>query len=67
MPTSEARILANQKNASKSTGPTSTAGKERSRQNSLKHGLSGQGIVIAELDQAEVEHRKTVLLQETAA
>ena len=66
MATSEARILANQKNASKSTGPTSTAGKEISRRNSLKHGLSGQGIVIAELDQAEVEHRKTVLLQEMA-
>jgi hypothetical protein len=64
MATSEARTLANQKNASKSTGPSSIAGKERSRQNSLKHGLSGQGIVIAEVDQAEVERRKTVLFQE---
>jgi hypothetical protein len=66
MPTSEARILANRANASKSTGPTSESGKERSRENSLKHGLSGQGIVIAEVDQAEVERRKTVLLQEMA-
>jgi hypothetical protein len=66
MPTSEARILANRKNASKSTGPTTESGKQRSRENSLKHGLSGQGIVIAEGDQAEVERRKTVLLQEMA-
>jgi hypothetical protein len=66
MPTSEARILANRKNASKSTGPSSISGKESSRENSLKHGLSGKGIVIAEVDQAEVERRKTVLLLEMA-
>src|ERR1700679_951218 len=66
MATSQARILANQKNASKSTGPSSISGKERSRENSFKHGLSGQGIVIAEVDEAEVERRKTVLLREMA-
>jgi hypothetical protein len=66
MATTQARILANQKNASKSTGPSSVSGKEISRRNSLKHGLSGQGIVIAEADEAEVERRKTLLLQEMA-
>ena len=66
MPTSEARILANQKNSAKSTGPKTAAGKEISRRNALKHGLTGQGIVLAEVNEAEVDRRKTVLLQEMA-
>src|SRR3984957_12913153 len=66
MATSEARILANRNNASKNTGPSSVSGKEISRKNSLKHGLSGQGIVIAEVDETEVERRNTILLREMA-
>jgi hypothetical protein len=66
MATSEARILANRKNASKSTGPSSVSGKESSRENSLKHGLSGKEIVIAAVDETEVDRRKTILLQEMA-
>jgi hypothetical protein len=66
MATSEARSAASRLNGSKSVGPTSTRGREISSRNSLKHGLSGQGIVIAEVDEAEVERRKTVLLQEMA-
>ena len=66
MATSEARSAASRLNGSKSRGPKSTEGKEISRQNSLKHGLSGRGIVIAEVDEAEVERRKTNLLQEMA-
>jgi hypothetical protein len=66
MPTSEARSAASRLNGSKSVGPTSTRGREISSRNSLKHGLSGQGIVIAEVDETEVERRKTVLLQEMA-
>jgi hypothetical protein len=66
MPTSEARSAASRINGSKSVGPTSTSGKQISSRNSLKHGLSGQGIVIAEVDETEVERRKTVLLQEMA-
>src|SRR3984957_8007946 len=66
MPTSEARSAASRLNGSKSVGPTSTRGQQISSRNSLKHGLSGQGIVIAEVDETEVDRRKTVLLQEMA-
>ena len=66
MPTSEARIKANRANSLKSTGHTSTTGKQRSRQNGLKHGMTGQGIVIAEGDLAEVESRNAALQKELA-
>jgi hypothetical protein len=66
MPTSEARSAASKLNGCKSVGPTSTSGKQISSRNSLKHGLSGQGIVIAEVDEDEVERRKSVLLLEMA-
>lgn len=36
---SDAKIAANRRNSAKSTGPKSTVGKERSRMNSVKHGL----------------------------
>ena len=54
MATSEARSAASRLNGSKSVGPTSTCGKQISSRNSLKHGLSGQGIVIAEVDENSV-------------
>jgi hypothetical protein len=44
---SEARLAANRENAKKSTGPKTEAGKQRSRQNSVKHGLTA-GVLIAE-------------------
>ena len=53
MPT-EAQIQANRQNAQKSTGPKSEAGKEKSRQNSLKHGLTGAGIVQPEGTEADL-------------
>jgi hypothetical protein len=55
MPASEAQILANQANSSRSSGPVSDLGKIRSRANSLKHGLTGAGIVLPEEDVAEVD------------
>jgi len=36
---SEAKIIANRRNAAKSTGPKSALGKQRSRMNASKHGL----------------------------
>ncbi len=57
MPASEARIKANQQNALKSTGPKTAEGKEQSRRNALKHGLTGAGIVLPEGDAAEVKRR----------
>ena len=41
------QIEANRANAQKSTGPNTKAGKERSRQNALKHGLTAEMFIIA--------------------
>jgi hypothetical protein len=57
MPASEAQIRANQQNAARSTGPKSVEGKENSRRNALKHGLTGAGIALPNEDVAEVERR----------
>jgi hypothetical protein len=57
MPASEARVRANQANALKSTGPTTVEGKERSRANSYKHGLTGAGTVLPQREAAEIERR----------
>ena len=40
----DARTVANRENAKKSTGPRTQEGKERSRANAFKHGLSGSGV-----------------------
>jgi hypothetical protein len=54
---SEARKAANIANGKRGKGPVSAEGKAVSRRNSLKHGLSGAGVVLPEGDQAEVERR----------
>src|SRR3974377_895438 len=46
------QIEANRRNALKRTGPTSTEGKERSRCNAVRHGLTAETI-IADLEDAE--------------
>ena len=67
MATSEARILANRANAARSCGPTSVEGKEQSRRNALKHGLTGAGVVLPEADAAEVERRSDAFAEELNA
>jgi hypothetical protein len=62
--TSEARIQANRQNSLRSTGPRTEAGKERSRQNGLKHGLTGSGVVLAESDVSEINSRTSALMSE---
>ena len=57
MPASEAQLKANSANALRSTGPKSTSGKEASRSNSYKHGLTGSGVVLPEREAAEVKRR----------
>jgi hypothetical protein len=51
---SAARKAANRRNAQKSTGPRSTAGKVRTRYNALRHGLS----IPAALDPAAADRVK---------
>src|SRR5512136_1987138 len=46
------QIEANRRNALNSTGPTTPEGKERSRRNALRHGLTAE-TVIAALEDAE--------------
>src|SRR4051812_6446690 len=46
------QIEANRRNALKSTGPTSAEGKQRSRCNAVRHGLTGE-TVIGALEDAE--------------
>jgi hypothetical protein len=46
------QVEANRRNALKSTGPTTPEGKEHSRRNALRHGLTAE-TVIAALEDAE--------------
>ncbi len=57
MPCSPEKLASNRRNSLKSSGPTSALGKSISRKNSLKHGLTGAGIVIPDEDVAAVQER----------
>src|SRR5207302_1384979 len=50
--TSYRQIEANRRNALKSTGPRTEAGKQQSRRNALRHGLTA-ATIIASLEDAE--------------
>jgi hypothetical protein len=54
---SAAQIAANQANAQKSTGPRTPPGKAMSCRNSLRHGMSGRGIVLPEAEEQAVAER----------
>lgn len=43
---SEKQLAANRKNAKKSSGPRTTEGKDRVRENALKHGLTAERIIF---------------------
>jgi hypothetical protein len=55
--TSLRQLEANRRNSGLSTGPKTSEGKERARRNALKHGLSGEGIVLPEEEEQIVEER----------
>jgi hypothetical protein len=57
MATSERRIAANRQNALLAKGPVTPGGKASSRRNSLKHGLTGAGVVVPAEEEAEVATR----------
>jgi hypothetical protein len=58
------QIEANRKNSLKSTGPLTDEGKEQSRRNALKHGLTGAGVVLPEDVEEAVEERYEQWAQE---
>ncbi len=64
MACSPARRAANQQNALQSTGPQTPEGKESSRRNALKHGMTGAGVVLLAEDAAEVDRRAGALMAE---
>ncbi len=55
---SAAQLAANQKNARKSTGPKTEAGKQASSLNALRHGLTAQ-VVVLPTDDLAAYHRFT--------
>ena len=50
-----AQIRANQRNARRSTGPCTVAGKTRSASNSLRHGFCSQSVLLPGDDVAEYQ------------
>jgi hypothetical protein len=50
---SDKQLIANQANARRSTGPRTAAGKDNSRYNALKHGLTGAMVVMPGEDPVE--------------
>jgi hypothetical protein len=52
---STAQFTANQQNSQHSTGPTSTTGRARSSQNSFRHGLASNQLIIPGESQADFE------------
>ncbi len=51
----ESRAVTNKENAQHSTGPKTESGKQRSSLNALRHGLTGQLVVMPNEDQAAYE------------
>ena len=57
MTCSPEKLAANRANALKSSGPRTDEGKAISRTNSLKHGLTGHGVVLPGEDAAAIDRR----------
>ncbi len=62
----EAQILANRRNAQKSTGPRSRQGKAAVSQNAVQHGLSARQAIITSESQAEFDLYREQMLAELA-
>jgi hypothetical protein len=60
----EAQIIANRRNAQKSTGPRSPQGKAIVSQNALKHGLTTARDIISSENQAEFDLYRDLILTE---
>jgi len=62
--TTPAKIIANRRNAQKSTGPRTHQGKTVASQNSLKHGLSSRQAVIGLESREEFDLYREQFLEE---
>src|ERR1700724_2509339 len=58
------RAAVNKANAQKSTGPRTAAGKQRSSLNALRHGLTGQTIVLPTEDHSAYQRHSQAFLDE---
>ncbi len=54
-PPAKPRFAPTARTPQRSTGPKTAEGKEQSRRNALKHGLTGAGVALTTEDAAEVE------------
>jgi hypothetical protein len=64
--TSERQIAANKRNAQRSTGPRSVAGKAKVSVNAIKHGLRGRDVVLPTEDKDEFDSFRIDLLADLA-
>ncbi len=62
----EPQILANRRNAQKSTGPRSSQGKIAVSQNAVRHGLSARQVIISSESQADFDLYRERMLAELA-
>ncbi len=58
------RAATNRANAAKSTGPRTEAGKQRSKLNALRHGLTGQTVVLPTEDHSAYQSHSQSFLDE---
>jgi hypothetical protein len=63
---SEKQLLANRKNALRSTGPRTAAGKAIASQNAVRHGLRAEQAVIGGEDAAEFDRFRHIMLEDLA-
>ena len=61
---SQAQIIANRRNALKSTGPRTSEGKTTVSQNAVKHGLTAHTDVITSENQADFDQHRDQMLAE---
>src|SRR5579862_5272896 len=61
-----AQIAANIANAEHSTGPKTEAGKQRSKLNAFRHGLTGQVLILTEEDRVAFAALSNALLEDLA-